>query len=189
MHIKNFFICGIFMELHWKKKKSYKVLRILWKNKIKILRKILRYITLFTCLFTFRVVTAANFQEPTQKYFDWVVDLVLARTPSDLKFGLVQESKKVWIRKKIIKFQIWVNLLAQISQTSPFFLTNIMILQVLQKVWSQHYPRWSSNMLTFYFDEKCHKNGQFFCPKSFMGAGWERQYKVGDDLIWDSWSI
>ena len=57
-------------------------------KKIKeILRKILRYITLFTCLFTFRVVTAANFQEPTQKYFDWVVDLVLARTPSDLKFG------------------------------------------------------------------------------------------------------
>ena len=80
MHIKNFFICGIFLELHWKKKKSYKVLRIFRKNKIKILRKILRYITLFTCLFTFRVVTAANFQEPTQKYFDWVVDLVLART-------------------------------------------------------------------------------------------------------------
>ena len=70
-----------------KKKKSYKVLRIFRKNKIKILGKILRYITLFTCLFTFRVVTAANFQEPTQKYFDWVVDLVLARTPLDLKFG------------------------------------------------------------------------------------------------------
>ena len=134
MHIKNFFICGIFLELHWKKKKSYKVLRIFRKNKIKILRKILRYITLFTCLFTFRVVTAANFQEPTQKYFDWVVDLVLARTPSALKFGFGVRPYKRFERTNQ-KFRSSSNL-AKIFQTSPFFLTNIMILQVLRKVWS-----------------------------------------------------
>ena len=77
---KKFLYLWNFPGVTLKKKKSYKVLRIFRKNKRKILGKILRYITLFTCLFTFRVVTAANFQEPTQKYFDWVVDLVLART-------------------------------------------------------------------------------------------------------------
>ena len=119
---KKFLYLWNFPGVTLKKKKSYKVLRIFRKNKIKILRKILRYITLFTCLFTFRVVTAANFQEPTQKYFDWVVDLVLVRTKGSnpLRFEVRFWGKILKVRTNQSKVQVQLKHWPKFSKHHPF---------------------------------------------------------------------